>query len=109
MTPKRGVFKRDHLTDAVLSKLHGDLKAMREEIGITQQQAADKFGVTRSVIAYYEGARGGKTSTPPVDYIVWLADQSGRCMNSILSRRCPERHVCPECGCAMINKRGNTR
>lgn len=46
------------------------LKALRQEAGLTQKQLADKLGVTKSTVSYYEAA----FRFPSTDVIVNLAE-----------------------------------
>lgn len=46
------------------------LKALRQDAGLTQQQLADKLGVTKSTVSYYEAA----FRFPSTEVIVNLAE-----------------------------------
>jgi transcriptional regulator with XRE-family HTH domain len=56
------------------------LAALRKEAGYTQQQLADEIGVSRRVVAYYEG----ETEHPPASLLVDLAQALGRSTDALL-------------------------
>jgi transcriptional regulator with XRE-family HTH domain len=56
------------------------LAALRKEAGYTQQQLADEIGVSRRVVAYYEG----ETEHPPASLLVDLAQALGRSTDELL-------------------------
>jgi transcriptional regulator with XRE-family HTH domain len=56
------------------------LAALRKQAGYTQQQLADEIGVSRRVVAYYEG----ETEHPPASLLVDLAQALGRSTDELL-------------------------
>ncbi len=59
------------------------LASLRQAAGLTQQELGDKIGVSRRVIAYYEG----ETQYPPAHLLVPLANALGVSTDDMLDTK----------------------
>ncbi len=69
-----------------LPNLQTRLQAVRRKMRISQEEIARQYGTHRGTISRYEGAvgAGGKITTPPLDYVVWLAERANEDLHWIV-------------------------
>lgn len=70
---------------AMASELWQRIKAARKHANLTQQDIADKFGVTRSAVAQWESSDPAKRTRPRFEMLLKISETTGCPFNWLLS------------------------
>jgi len=77
-----GIKERGCLSMDITSTFSRRLRALREEIGISQEEFAKALGMARATISYYEGGH----RTPDIAFLDMLCEKTGCSLDYLMGR-----------------------